>query len=140
MIFKLALRQTMSSKKIIFVSLLAVCLVASFLTAFLAVGAGSASTVYAAAGAVDETITNPIKANSLEEVLNSVIDFIFTIALIVCPLIIIIGGFIFVTAGGEPAKVETGKKMIFYALLGLGVIILAKGFVLALKTIIKVKS
>ena len=88
----------------------------------------------------DEVIRSFIKWDSIEGVLGGVIDFIFWIALIVCPLIIIIGALTFVTAGGEPAKIQTGKNMIFYALLGLSVIILAKGFVLALQTILRVKK
>jgi hypothetical protein len=45
-----------------------------------------------------------------------------------------------VTSGGDPGKVETGKKMVYYALIGLGIVVLAKGFVLALKQILNVKK
>jgi hypothetical protein len=94
----------------------------------------------AAGDEVDTKVKNPLKANSIEEIINSVINFIFTIGLIVCPLVIIAGGFIMITAGGEPDKVGTGRRMIYYALIGLGIIILAKGFVLALKQVLKVKD
>ena len=110
----------------------------------LALGSSFVFLPLAAAGAgpmpADEVIRSFIKWDSIEGVLGGVIDFIFWIALIVCPLIIIIGALTFVTAGGEPAKIQTGKNMIFYALLGLSVIILAKGFVLALQTILRVKK
>jgi hypothetical protein len=89
---------------------------------------------------VDVKIKNPIKAGSIEEIIENVINFFFTIALIVCPLIIIVGGFMMVTSGGDPGKVETGKKMVYYALIGLGIVVLAKGFVLALKQILNVKK
>lgn len=89
---------------------------------------------------VDVKINNPIKAGSIEEIIENVINFFFTIALIICPLIIIVGGFMMVTSGGDPGKVETGKKMVYYALIGLGIVVLAKGFVLALKQILNVKK
>lgn len=89
---------------------------------------------------VDVKIDNPIKAGSIEEIIENVINFFFTIALIICPLIIIVGGFMMVTSGGDPGKVETGKKMVYYALIGLGIVVLAKGFVLALKQILNVKK
>lgn len=89
---------------------------------------------------INVKIKNPLKAKTLEDVINNLIDFVFFLALIICPLVIIIGGFIFVTAGGDPKKIESGKKMIYYALIGLGIVILAKGFVMALKAILGVKK
>jgi hypothetical protein len=89
---------------------------------------------------VNVEIVNPLKANTLEEVINSIINFVFWLAVVICPLVIILGGFIFVTAGGDPKKVENGKKIIYYALIGLGVVIMAKGFVAALIKILGVKK
>ncbi|HOX30244.1 MAG TPA: hypothetical protein P5080_03780 [Candidatus Paceibacterota bacterium] len=89
---------------------------------------------------IEVKVDNPIKAESLEDIIENVINFFFTVAIIICPLIIIIGGFMMVTSGGDPGKVETGKKMVYYALIGLGIVVLAKGFVLALRQILNVKK
>jgi len=136
----------MNKSRIIQGIILTVCGVASSGAIFL-IGLSSAGPVLNTACAataeekkIDVKVDNPIKANTIEEIINNVIDFFFTIALIICPLIIIVGGFMMVTSGGDPGKVETGKKMVYYALIGLGIVIMAKGFVLALKQILKVKK
>ncbi len=101
-------------------------------------------TVSAATGdedvSVDVEFINPITSNTLDQVINNLIDFIFTIALVVCPIVIIIGGFMFVTAAGDPNRLETGKKIIFWALVGLAMAIMAKGFVILLKALLGVKK
>lgn len=44
-------------------------------------------------------------------------------------IVIILAGLTYVTSGGDPAKTETAKKTILYALVGLVVIILAQGII-----------
>ena len=89
---------------------------------------------------VDVKFENPITSNTLDKVVGSLIDFVFSLAVIICPIVIIIGGFIFVTASGDPKKVETGKKVIFWALVGLAVAVLAKGSILLLRALLGVKK
>ena len=71
-------------------------------------------------------IENPLEAESFEELVNSIVDFIFYIGLALVPLMIIISAFYFFTAGGDPKQIETAKKILFYTLIGLGIILLAK--------------
>lgn len=89
---------------------------------------------------VDVKFENPITSNTLDKVVGSLIDFVFSLAVVICPIVIIIGGFIFVTASGDPKKVETGKKVIFWALVGLAVAVLAKGSILLLRALLGVKK
>lgn len=118
---------------------------------FLALGAvftpAAGPAVYAATGDDDDTgvsvnveFQNPITSNTLDQVISNLTDFVFTIALIICPLVIIIGGFLFVTASGDPKKVEVGKQMIFWALVGLAIAMLAKGAVVLLRALLGVKK
>jgi hypothetical protein len=116
-------------------------------TLFLTLGIGFVPVGPAAYAADDDSevsvnveFENPITSNTLDQVVSNLTDFVFTIALIVCPLVIIIGGFLFVTAGGDPKKVETGKKMIFWALVGLTIAMLAKGAVVLLRALLGVKK
>lgn len=85
-----------------------------------------------------QQLPNPIKWNNFADLINALIDFLFNVALLVVPIMIIIGGFYFITAAGEPAKIETGKRLIWYALIGLIIILLAKGVVTMVKTILGV--
>ncbi len=130
-------------KKITFAILLSV-LIFGFIPLSGQVGFNEPLTVSAATGdddvSVDVEFVNPITSNTLDQVINNLIDFIFTIALVVCPIVIIIGGFMFVTAAGDPNRLETGKKIIFWALVGLAMAIMAKGFVILLKALLGVKK
>ena len=78
-------------------------------------------------------IENPIKSCSFEDLTNSIINFIFYIALAMAPLMIIIGAFYLLTAGADPKRVETGKNIILYTLIGFTLILLAKGLVALVK-------
>ncbi|HOX30245.1 MAG TPA: pilin [Candidatus Paceibacterota bacterium] len=107
-------------------------------------GCGASSAVFAATNdedvSVDVEFVNPITDDTLDKVINNLIDFVFTIALVVCPIVIIIGGFMFVTASGDPKKLETGKKIIFWALIGLAIAIMAKGIVILIRALLGVKK
>ena len=82
---------------------------------------------------------NPLIYNTFGELINAIINFIFNVALILAPLFIIIGGFYFVTAAGDPAKIETGKKIILYTLIGLLIILLSKGLIAVIQSVFGVK-
>jgi hypothetical protein len=43
-----------------------------------------------------------------------------------------------VAAAGDPSKIETGKKIIFYTLIGFLIILLSRGLVVIIKDLIKV--
>ena len=82
----------------------------------------------------------PIKHETFEDLIAAIIKFIFNVALIVAPIIIIIGAFYFVAAAGDPSKIETGKKIIFYTLIGFIIILLSRGLVkLLMEEVIEVK-
>ncbi len=74
-------------------------------------------------------IENPLEYDSVTELLCKIIDVIFNLALGVAPIMIIVAGFYFVTAMGEPAKIQTAKQIILWALIGLLVVFCAKGFI-----------
>ena len=56
------------------------------------------------------TIDPPTGHKTFGELIDAIVNFIFNIALVVAPLMIIIGGFYFVTATGDPGKVQTAKN------------------------------
>lgn len=74
-------------------------------------------------------IPNPLKANNFWELIGYLIDFIFYLAIVISPIMIIIAGFYFITAMGEPEKINAAKKIILWTLIGLLVVICAKGIV-----------
>lgn len=65
------------------------------------------------------TADDPCTFEDLFELVNNVIEFI--LFKFVPPLAIIwfaFGGITMMTAGGDPSKIETGKKMITYGVIG----------------------
>lgn len=75
------------------------------------------------------TITNPISYTEFEELLNGIADFLFKFGIALIPIAIIAGAYYFITAGGEAEKIETGKKIIIYAIIGVIVIFLAQAII-----------
>ena len=84
------------------------------------------------------TIENPLKAKTFGGLINNLITFIFNVALIILPLIMVIAGAYFMFSGGDPEQVQRAKDLIYYTGIGFIIILLAKGVIELLKqTLIK---
>ena len=81
-------------------------------------------------------ICNPIQACDFAEFVDGIIGFIFIIALGLAPLMIIIGAFYILTAGADPKRVETGKNIILYTLIGFTIILLGRALVYVIQNIL----
>ena len=90
-------------------------------------------------GSGDSNFVNPIKWKTFAGLINAIINFIFNIALVVSPIMFIIGGFYFITAAGDPSKIKTAKDVILYTAIGLLVVLLAKGLIQVLEQVMGVK-
>lgn len=78
----------------------------------------------------DVNITNPLTnpdggSSTLQDVINRVIAWILGIAGSLAILMIIAGGFQYITAGGNKDKAEQAKNYIRYAITGVIVILIA---------------
>ncbi len=66
-------------------------------------------------------------ANAIVNFLNNIIDkLLIPLGGAVAFVFLLIAAFLFMSAQGETQKIETAKRMIFWTLLGLGIIISAK--------------
>lgn len=79
------------------------------------------------------TIQNPLQSNTFEELLDSIVNFVFTLALGVAPIMIVIAGFYFITAEGDPKKIELAKNIVKWTLIGLLVVMLSKSLIQFIK-------
>lgn len=86
--------------------------------------------------AVEIRIENPLQAESLEDLIYGIIDFIWKVATAVVPLMIVIAGFYFLTAAGNPQQIDTAKKIILYTVVGYAIIMLSAGLILVIKDIL----
>ena len=82
---------------------------------------------------------NPFQACDFQELVDKIMNFIFVLAVAAVPLIIIVGAFQLLTSGGDIKKIGAGKSMITYALIGLAIILLARGIIAMIQQAIGVK-
>jgi len=82
------------------------------------------------------TIDNPLNWDTFEELITAIINGLYTISIVLVPIVIVIAGYFFVTSVGEPEKVNTAKKMILYALIGFLIILMSKGIIAFIKQVL----
>ena len=83
-------------------------------------------------------IQPPIEARTFAELVDRLIDFIFTIALFIAPAMIIVGAFYFLIPSEKSENIETGKKIITYTVIGFIIIMMATGIVDLLRHVFEI--
>ncbi len=69
---------------------------------------------------------NPLNAATFGELFRDIANMIFWVAIVLGPLLIIVGGFMIIFAGLETGKIILGKKIILYTAVILGIILIIK--------------
>ncbi len=78
-------------------------------------------------------LINPLKAQTLEEAINALINFLFYLAMGISPILIIYAAFLILTAGGDAAKISRARTIILWTLIAVAIVLLAKGLPSAIK-------
>ena len=81
-------------------------------------------------------ICNPLQTEDLAGIVDNVLTVLFNFALVLTPLMIVIAGIMFVTAGGSPERVSTAKRILLWTAVGFVIILLARGLVVVIGAII----
>jgi|GEM_PF-2629094 len=84
----------------------------------------------------DSSMWGDTAESALERLIEDIVDFIFWAGLIICPLIVVIGGFMYMTAGGNFSRATSAKKLILWAVIGLAIAVAAKFIIGILKYIL----
>lgn len=84
-------------------------------------------------------IDNPLGVKDFDQLINALVNFIFWVGVALAPVMIIISGFIFVTAQGKPENITKAKNWLTWTIVGLTIAILAKGLVAVLQSVLRVK-
>jgi hypothetical protein len=71
----------------------------------------------------------PWQTKSFQELLDAIYNFIFWVAIAIVPIMVIVAAYFFLTSGGDPEKIRTAKKIIFWTFIGLIIVLLGKGVV-----------
>ena len=64
------------------------------------------------------TFDNPIAADSVPQLVDYISASIIAIVLPIAVIFIIVGGFKFVTAQGDPTKIAAARKMLLWTIVG----------------------
>lgn len=64
------------------------------------------------------------------QALDDITNWLFAILLITAVIFLIVAGFYFITAQGDPDKVSKARNMVLWSLVGVAVGVLAKGLVM----------
>lgn len=62
---------------------------------------------------------------TLIQVLSGVLNFLLSIVGVAALIVLVIGGFMYLTAAGDESRIDTGKGMVKYALIGITVALAA---------------
>lgn len=68
---------------------------------------------------------NPKKIGELFGVLDNVFKYIFPLAGLICVVFIIIAGYMWMSAAGDPSRIKTAQGTLTWAIIGLIVVLLA---------------
>ena len=82
-------------------------------------------------------VCNPTHYKSILDVIAAIANLIFWIAVAIVPLMVIIGSIMFLTAGGDSMKVAKAKSLLFWAMVGLGILLLSKAIAALIEGILK---
>jgi magnesium-transporting ATPase (P-type) len=87
---------------------------------------------YGPGGSGSVTIDDPLQGcgaaagqSPLAKCVSKVAGALFYLAIPLCTVMILVGGYQILVAGGDPAKFKTGRQTILYAVIGFVVVLLA---------------
>jgi len=75
----------------------------------------------------DSDEINPLETTTLEGIVQSLTGLVFYILGGLAVLFIMIGGFFIITAGGSPERINKGRKIILFTIIGFIIIAVATG-------------
>ena len=75
----------------------------------------------------DFEVKNPLGVTTITALLDAIGGYFYGLAAAVATIMILYGAFLILTAGSDSTKVQDGKNAIFYAAMGLAIVVLASG-------------
>ena len=84
--------------------------------------------------------TGPTTVQGLLDVLDNVIDLLFTVLIVFSVIFIILAAFQFVTAGGDPAGITQARQKVIWAAVGIVVALIARALPIVIKAALNVPA
>lgn len=87
-------------------------------------------------GGIPAVLENPISSETLSELLKNVLNFLFGLSIVILPIIILYGGFLMLTAAGDPTKISQSRTILLWAVVAFAIILLARGLPEVIRTLL----
>lgn len=84
-------------------------------------------------------LDNPFNADSFEDVIKRLAEWLYYIAIPLGVLMILWAGFLFMTSGGNEERIKQAKRTLLWTIVGIIIIIIGAGFITLIKDILGVK-
>ena len=81
-------------------------------------------------------ICNPLGNAEFTDVLDRILGFLFNIAIVLSPIMILIAGIMFITGAGDPGRIGRAKQILIWTVVGFAVILLSRGLIVVIRGII----
>lgn len=72
-------------------------------------------------------ILNPLEVDTVQELIDLILNYLLIIATPLASIIIIWAAVLFMTSGGSRDRIDKAKKTLFYALIGIAILLISKG-------------
>ena len=78
-------------------------------------------------GGTPAVLENPISSKTLPQLLENILNILFGLSIVILPIIIIYGGILLLTSGGDPTKISQSRTILLWAVIAFAIILLARG-------------
>ncbi len=85
-------------------------------------------------------LENPLKVNDFLELIASVSKWLVQIAVPIAVIMIVYAGIMFLTSRGDQGKITEARKILWYAVIGIAIIVIGRGFVTLIQSVLGVKN
>ncbi|MEX1064130.1 MAG: hypothetical protein WD898_03300 [Candidatus Paceibacterota bacterium] len=85
-------------------------------------------------------LENPIGVTNFQDLINIIARWIFNLAIPIAIIVIIYAGILMLTAGDTPSRFQKGTQALKYAVIGLAVVLIGRGFVTLIKSILDLRN
>jgi len=85
-------------------------------------------------------LPNPIGVTTFQDLINIIGKWIFNLAIPIAVIIIIWAGVLMLTSGGDAGRFKKGYMALWYAVIGLAIVLIGKGFVTLIQSILNLRN